>query len=242
MGNTHDVAVMANYLRPVRTLGDLQAQVVANYASLDMPRWPNPRGWMESPRDDEYSRVTEPGRYRIVHARARVWAQVLGQLPGIAVAPLAPVALDSEGQLGMANRGLRLSSTRDSTLPLLLLERDAPLSGREGSLAVLHVSVVAPEVCVAMLPDCGCDACDSGSDDLLGTIDEVIGHVVAGPFVVLRGHRWDAQWYPDGGRSGGAGSGPNHARMMDLCSRLASGEDVRIPKDAVAFVGHSWLT
>lgn len=171
-----------------------------------------------------------------------MWAEVLGHLPGIAAAPLAPAALDSEGRLGMFDRGLCLTSPRADTLPLLLLERDAPLFGQEGSLAVLHVIVVAPKVCVAMLPDCGCDACDSGSDDLLSSIDEVIGHVVAGPFVVLRGHRWDAQWSPDGGRSAGAGSGPDHTRMMELCRRLAGGEDVRIPKDAVAFVGHSWLT
>jgi Family of unknown function (DUF6226) len=239
--NSEDLAVTADYFRLVTVLGDVQAQVVRNYASLRMPRWRNPRGGMESPRDEEYSRVTSPARYRIVHARAGVWAEVLGQLPGIAAASLVPAPLDFDGRLGMFDRGLCLTSPRVGTLPLLLLERDAPLSGQEGSLAVLHVSVVAPEVSVAMLPGCGCDACDSGSDDLLDAIDEVIGHVVGGRLVVLRGPRWDALWYSDGGRSGGAGSGPDHVRMMDLCRRLANGEDVPIPQDAVSFVGQSWL-
>jgi hypothetical protein len=81
-----------------------------------------------------------------------------------------------------------------------------------------------------MLPDCGCDACDSGSDDLLSAIDEVIGHVVAGPFVVLRGHRWDAQWSPDGGRSAGAGSGPDHTRMMDCVAAWQAAKTSAYPR------------
>lgn len=108
-------------------------------------------------------------------------------------------------------------------------------------LAVLHVTVVKPDVAVAMLPDCGCDACDHGSDDLIGAIDEVIGQVVGGPFVILQGKQWHAQWHPSGGSSGGAGTGPDHSRMMDLCRRLADGDDVQLPQDAVGFVGRSWL-
>jgi hypothetical protein len=108
-------------------------------------------------------------------------------------------------------------------------------------LAVLHVTVVKPDVAVAMLPDCGCDACDHGSDDLIGAIDEVIGQVVGGPFVVLQGERWHAQWNPSGGSSGGAGRGPDHSRIMDLGRRLANGDDVQLPPAAVPFVGRSWL-
>jgi hypothetical protein len=226
----------------VTELGDLQAKVAAAYARLGMPSWPNPRPGMQSPRDEEYSRVIGPGRYRIVHARARLWAEVLCQQPRVDAASLAPAALDREGRLGKFDRGVRVTSPRAGTLPLLLLERDAPLPGQAAALAVLHVCVVTPDVAVAMLPDCGCDACDHGSDDLLSTIDEVIGHVVVGPFVVLRGNDWDAQWHPNVGRSGGAGNGPDHSETMQLCRRLANGEDVRLPADAHAFVGRSWLT
>jgi hypothetical protein len=157
------------------------------------------------------------------------------------VAVLEPAAPDSDGRQGGFDRGVRLASARGGTLPLLLLERDASLPGQDMTLAGLQVSVVKPEVAVAMLPDCGCDACDHGSDDLLGAIDEVIGRVVGGPFVVLQGKQWHAQWYPGGGSSGGARRGPDHSRMMELCRRIADGEDVRLPPDAVAFVGRSWL-
>jgi hypothetical protein len=123
----------------------------------------------------------------------------------------------------------------------VLCERDVRLPGREASLAALQISVVQPAVAVAMLPDCGCDACDFGSDDLLRAIDQTIGNIVGGPFVALRGKGWHAQWHPGGGSSGGTGRGPDHAQVMELCRRLARGEDVRLPSGAEAFVGRPWL-
>jgi hypothetical protein len=123
----------------------------------------------------------------------------------------------------------------------LLLERDARLPEAEASLAVLHISVVQPQIALQMVPDCGCDACDLGSDDLLHTIDETIGTVVGGPFVALRGGGWHAQRHPGGGSSGGTARGPDHARVMELCRRLAGGEDVRLPNGVDAFVGRPWL-
>jgi hypothetical protein len=222
-------------------LGELQAQVAVSYDRLGMPSWPNPHPGMTSPREEEYSRVTEPERYGIVHARARVWAHGLADVPGVEVETLAPAPLDDEGRLGRFDRGVRLTSPRPGTLPLLLLERDVRLPALEASLAVLRVSVVQPEVALAMLPDCGCDACDWGSDDLLRAIDQAIGNVIGGPFVALRGKGWHAQWHPDGGSSGGTGRGPDHTQVMELCRRLAGGEDVRLPDGTEAFVGRLWL-
>lgn len=223
------------------SLEELQAQVVEGYGRLGMPSWPDPHPGMALPREEEYSRVTEPERYRIVHTRARLWADKLVGVPGVKAEALAPAPLDEEGHLGLFDRGVRLTSVRPSTLPLLLLERDARLPGGDKTLAVLHVSVFAPAFALEMLPDCGCDACDGGSADLLRAIDETIGHVVGGPFVLLRGKGWNAQWHPEGGSSGGTRRGVNHAQAMELCRRLAVGEGVRLPRGVAAFVGRSWL-
>lgn len=220
---------------------DLQAQVVASYDRLGMPSWPDPHPGMASPDEQEYSRVSEPERYRIVHARARVWVESLGAVLGIEVEPLAPASLDENGHLGRFDRGVRLASSRPGTLPLLLLEQDVRLPTAAASLAVLHISVVRPAVVLQMLPVCGCDACDCGSDDLLDAIDETIGNVVGGPLVTLRGKDWHADWHPGGGSSGGDGRGPDHTRMMELCRRLATGEDVRLPKGGEAFIGQAWI-
>lgn len=39
---------------------------------------------------------------------------------------------------------------------------------------------------LATVPDCGCDACDSGSDDLLEVMDREVLGVVSGAFVQCR--------------------------------------------------------
>jgi hypothetical protein len=223
------------------TLGELQAKVAVSYDRLGMPSWPNPHPGMAPASEEEYSRLTEPERYRIVHARARVWVDRVADLLGVGVETLAPAALDEEGHLGRFDRGVRLTSPRPQTLPLLLLERDVWWPGVEASVAVLHISVVRPEVALDRLPDCGCDACDYGSDDLLQAIDSTIGNVVGGPFVALRGNGWHAWWHPDGGSSGGTRRSLDHTGLMELCRRMAGGEHVRLPKGTEAFVGRPWV-
>lgn len=224
------------------TLAELQNQVADSYDRLGMLSWPDPHPDGASPRDEEYSRVTEPERYRIVHVRARVWADRLGGLAGAEVEDLGAVSFGYERRVHKFDRGVRVSSQRPGTLPLFLLERDAPSAEQRESVAVLHISVVRPELVVETLPDCGCDACDFGSDDLLRAIDETIAHVVGGPFVALRGDGWNAQWHPGGGSASGGPRRLDFDKMQDMCRRLAAGEDVRLPRGAEAFVGHSWLS
>ncbi|GEL22718.1 hypothetical protein PSU4_16720 [Pseudonocardia sulfidoxydans NBRC 16205] len=171
------------------------------------------------PRDEEYSRLTDPGRYGVVHSRARVWAEELAELPDV-----ASFALPDGG-------GFRLASSRPGTLPLLLLTRDEPFP-------LLDLCAARPDVVLQSLPDCGCDACDRGSDDLLDAIDETIGTVVDGPLVVLCGDGWQARWWPHGGSSSGTG---RHVALMELCRRLADREDVRVPEGTEVLIGRSWL-
>jgi hypothetical protein len=225
------------------SLDELQAQVVRRYRDLDLPAWPDPHPGMHSPREEEYSRLTNPERHRIVHARAHVWADVLRGVPGVEVESLPQALLGGHGLLCRVVRGTRLTSPRPGTLPLLLLEQDTQLEGQEGSLAVLHISVVQPDIVLETLPDCGCDACDQGSDDLLAAIDEKIGRVVDGPFVALQGKRWHMHWHPDGASSTGtSGRVGDHAEHMEVCRMLAAGEEVRLPRGTTAYVGRSWLS
>ncbi len=222
-------------------LADLQEQVASTYELLELPSWPDPHPGTTAPTKDEYSRVTDPDRYRIVSARAHAWVQTLGALPGVEQTSMPPALLDKTGHLSRFDRGVRLTPGTPGTLPLLLLERDVPDVVGTASMTVLHVSVVRPEVGLQLLPDCGCDACDRGSDDLLEAVDDTISHVVGGPSVVLRGSGWHADWYPGGGSSGGEGRGPDHPRTMDWCRRLAAGQAVRLPRGSEAFVGQSWF-
>ncbi len=231
----------AAYGRAMVTVSELQARVASRFERLDLPSWPDPHPGMVSPREEEYSRVSEPERYRVVHARAGVWAAVLEEALGVRSESLTPALVAGDARPEAFARGVRLVPRRPGTLPLLLLERDVPTQSGDATLAVLHIGVVRPDVVVEMQPDCGCDACDSGSSDLLEAIDATIRQVVGGPFVVLRGNGWRAQWHPDGGSASGDGRGPDFRELMDLCRRLAAGETARLPRETEALVGRSWL-
>ena len=215
-------------------LDEVRAQVETDYAGLGMPTWPDPHPDAAPALDEEYSRLTRPDRYTIVHARARAWTGALTRLLGAVAEPLTPAPLDDGVDPHRFDRGVRLSPPRPGTLPLLLLERDTPLP-------VLHISVVRPAAQLQMLPDCGCDACDRGSDDLLEAVDLTIGTVVGGPSVVLRGQGWDAHWHPDGGSSHSAVHHLDHRHLMDLCRRLSAGDTPPLPAGTEVFVGRAWL-
>ena len=222
------------------TVSELQGQVVSSYERLDLPAWPDPHPGMTSPQDEEYSRLTDPGRYRIVHARARAWAAVLEEALGARSEGLEPAhaaAASSEP----FDRVIRLVPRHPDALPLLLLERDVPTHPDQGTLAVLTIAVARPDIVVERQPDCGCDACDSGSSDLLEAVDAAVRRIVGGPFVVLRGEKWDAEWHPEGGSAGGRGPRPDFRLLMDWCQRLAEGETVHLPKNTEVLIGRPWI-
>lgn len=226
------------------TLADLQAEVDSRFDRLALPAWPRPRPDGAEPRPEEYSRLTDPGRYRVVHARAHVWADVLAEHVGAVVAELAPPEPDADGRR-VFDRGLRVTSPLPGRLPLVLLERDVRSFPDDEVLAVLDTGVSRADVVLDTQPDCGCDACDYGSVDLLGAVDDTIGSVVGGPHVVLRGPWGWASWYPDGGRASIADPALSERGafqdLMDRCRRLAAGEDVTLPDATEALVGASWL-
>jgi len=220
-------------------VSEVRTRVAASYDRLGMPSWPDPHPGGTSPADEEYSRVSAPDRYRIVHARATAWVESLSAVPGIVAELVAPVELDGAEQLGQVTRAVRLSSDRPATLPLLLVTREVPVA--DGRLVVLRICAAHASVVLEMLPDCGCDACDSGSDDLLAAVDDTISDFVSGPSVMLRGPGWYANWKPGGGSTGGDGDGPDHGQMLQLCRRLSAGEDAPLPEGTEAHVSGAWL-
>jgi hypothetical protein len=150
------------------------------------PPWPDPhartRGSLEPamPREEEYSRCTDPGKYRIVGARADAWVQALTGLGLATVEDVTGDAADYEtGPRFPPDRAVRLRPVHAGAVPLLLGYRalqDAPE-------AIVDISAGEPAVPVETLPDCGCDACDSGSEGLLIELDRPLMAVVAGDFV-----------------------------------------------------------
>ena len=147
-------------------------------------------GWSDphpdrSPLDDEYSRLSDPAKWRIIGARADAWIAALVEA-GLAVVdvhagirwqtPPAPVISRTTRVVPKVTDALPLSVARSQLGPL----DDAGVVLGAGD----------PAVCVVFVPDCGCDACDSGSQDVLDELDEHILGVVSGAFRRLaRGDR-----------------------------------------------------
>lgn len=143
-----------------------------------MAPWPDP--WEgDSPDDDAYSRVTRPERYRLLVARADAWAEALVST-GLATAQgdVDVVWAEPDAPKPVVSRLARLVPGRAEALPLVL-----------GSITLDNVpdagiwcGVGHPAVSLGVIPDCGCDACDSGSDSELEALDAMIAAIVSGRF------------------------------------------------------------
>ncbi|MER6986322.1 DUF6226 family protein [Micrococcus luteus] len=235
------------------TLPRLRAEVARRYAGLDLPAWPAPHPDGAPPGEEEYSRVTDPPRYRIAAARARVWAEVLAEAGAVvAPDPVRGIPLDEAGRADLAvpvDRALRVAPPAgvDGASPWWLLETDVPQDDDGGVLPVLRVAVGAPGQVHAVLPDCGCDACDPGSDELLEAVDQAAVRAV-GAGVSLRGRHglrrrdWHVHWRSDGTAEGlGRVPGWPFEALTDACRDLAAGGRPRLPRGTEATVRAGWF-
>lgn len=204
------------------TLLQLLSEVEEAFAETgaDTPDWEDPhRGPDGEDRDsleEEYSRCLDPGKYRILWARAEAWTRVLtargwtthedtetGDLR-------AGVRWASPPRLPL-HRTIVLRPRRPGALPLVLA-RTAPddaagsndLEGHDALILGLVVGIGDPAVPVSTTPVCGCDACDSGSRDLLEDLDRTLLSIVDGSFEVELSPDWSSQ-RTSFGASGGSG-------------------------------------
>ncbi|MEZ5298633.1 MAG: DUF6226 family protein [Ilumatobacteraceae bacterium] len=146
----------------------------------DLSPWDDPHP-DRSPLDEEYSRLLDPAKWRIVGARVDAWVEAL---VGAGLADVERDAtvdwVDDPGTISY--RTDRLAPRRDGAVPLVV--RRNRIEGVDG--AGITLGAGAPAVVVESIPDCGCDACDSGSQDVLDQVDECIGGIVRGEFRHLR--------------------------------------------------------
>ncbi len=179
-----------------RLLQEVEARFAVTAAST--PGWASPHPDRD-PLDEEYSRVSDPIKWRIEGARALAWTLAL---TGLGVASREEVTSSDTAVPG--RRGWRLVPRAAGALPLLVV---GTASADE---LLVDVDLRAGEPSVGVLEtDCRCDACDSGSADLLETHDRAWLDVVGGELVHLEapgrtvtGGRdgWSVSW--DGGSAG----------------------------------------
>ena len=190
--------------------------------------WPDPHPDRE-PLEEEYSRSLDPGKWRIVAARADAWCAAAERLE------LAGWERDVEAS--WADRALgqhrhlrvdRLAPYRPGAVQAVLA-----YAGDEGMRTMLTLGLGDPAVVVALVPVCGCDACDSGSQDALDELDEHLLAIVDGSIRHLRDPRSrDRTILALPGRWSASGLGPR----TDVASVLAD------PAGWHEVSGTSWLT
>ena len=180
---------------PPAWVPDLLAAVDRAFAVIgaDTPGWPDPHTDGEVD-DAEYSRYTDPGRYRILARRVEAWAEVLAER-GLATTTETPLAT-GEGTPGWL-RGRRRA---DQIERVYRVAPRAP-GGHEllcgvvvidGEPLGLDVGVRPagspddPGRCLTSIPYCGCDACDDGSAMLLDELDRCFLDLAPGDPAVSR--------------------------------------------------------
>lgn len=173
---------------------ELLEAVEESYLALaTMPGWPDPHADPASPygrresTEDEYSRCLDPWKYAVVLDRVEAWVSCLVER-GLAEVvelglPIRPAPADEVGNpdwllvphlaLGRARRVQPLLAPG---LPLVVGSWDATDDRPAGVL----LAAGSPAVPIQDVPDCGCDACDDGSDPLLQVVDETLLHVLDG--------------------------------------------------------------
>ena len=171
------------------TIDDLKPQVDAAFAvtGAGTPGWPDPHP-DRRPGEEEYSRCLDPAKYRILGARVEAWQEVL-------VRRGLMTTLEADGAVWWR-------PTRVGALPL----RVSRLPVDRVADAGVTIAAGDPARVLESVPDCGCDACDSGSANDLAVLDGLIAVVLAGGVVRVAhgGHvvrrtldGWSASGLPD---------------------------------------------
>lgn len=144
----------------------------------DLADWPNPHPGGRAAAEEEYSRVTDPGRYRLVAVRADAWVEAM-VAAGLGVAePVDPATVRWSGEQHLVPSRSTVLRGAPGTQPVVV--------GTFEDETFLRVGVGDPVEVLELQPDCGCDACDSGSADLLETVDSAFVLALSGGVYVVR--------------------------------------------------------
>lgn len=153
----------------------------------DTPGWPDPHldpdasMGRRDPAGEEYERCREPERHRLTQARGAAWVQVLHARGAVST------LTEHRPAPGRAVLTLQPEYTEQGARPLVLKHEYFIFDN--GHAPCLEVWAGDPALRIVAAPDCACDACDSGSADLLEMIDKAVFSVVDGSVTAVTGPR-----------------------------------------------------
>lgn len=218
------------------SLNELTERVDAIFAGrpAEIADWTDPNPERE-PADDAYSRVTNPERWRIVNVRADAWTQALSDL-GLARIDRPATITWAPGRysVGETHHNQLLVPAVPQGLCLALGHLHMDGVSAAGVVVGASVGAGAPAELVEMIPDCSCDACDSGSADALEVLDRNIINIVGGTYRRLAKGRQTVTVFQDG-----RGSSNMSRRQVE---RLLAKPPHHGPKGWSEQVGLPWVS
>jgi hypothetical protein len=148
----------------------------------DLADWPNPHPGGRQALMEEYSRCLDPEKYRLLAVRADAWVAAI-TAAGLGTAEsVDPSSLAWQGEPVLEPTRVVVVRGRQGTQPVVV--GVAPSESAEE--AFVQVGVGEPVEVLERQPDCGCDACDTGSADLLETIDDAFVLALSGGVYAVR--------------------------------------------------------
>lgn len=142
------------------------------------PGWDDPHvdadGNHRAPQVDEYSRCADSQKYRILWARADAWLKVIEQRSW--AVQVADIEWALEPRLPVTS--FTVLQPEAAGAARLVLART--VGGEDGTCPGILVAVGALSVPIEELPQCGCDACDGGSAELLAQLDKAVLSTIDG--------------------------------------------------------------
>ena len=189
------------------SMEDLVAAVDRRFASrpAELAVWPDPHDG-HPPAEEEYSRTTNPERWRVLGAQVDAWVAALA---AAGLAAVEPVAADDirweESPHTRMGSAMRVTPSAVGARPIVVARSqigDVPETG-------ITLGWGDPAVLVGLFPHCGCDACDNGAQLDLDSVDQLLSSLVSGRYRRLTqggreinadvGHGWVAAgWWEDG--------------------------------------------
>ena len=140
--------------------------------------WPDPHAG-HAPTDEEYSRATNPERWRVLGARVDAWVAALA---AAGLASVEQVAVDDivweEPPRTRMSSALRVIPSAMGGRPMIVARSqigEVPETG-------ITLGWGDPAVLVGLFPDCGCDACDNGAQLDLDSVDDRLSAIVSGRY------------------------------------------------------------
>jgi hypothetical protein len=178
---------------------DLQRALEITFLTTnrDATLWPDPYPDRSAVPEEAYSRLTNPAKWRILGNRTEAWSIALAQFELATIEPDANITWLAQPGPGII-RAERVVPIVAGALELVIAH------SRIGDVsdAGVVLGVGDPTECINWFPDCGCDACDSGSENELDHLDNHLLGIVTGTFrrltdgerviTVINHDRWTA--------------------------------------------------